>query len=233
MIRDNVAKIFSRIEAVCRKNGQDPNDVTFVGITKYADISQIREAIAAGLTHIGESKVQEAKKKFFASEDFYTKVTKHLVGHLQTNKAKQAVEIFDCIQSVDSLKLAETIEEHAAKINKTVDILIQVNTAGEMQKFGIAPEKTFPLIENIISLKHLRLCGLMTIAPLTTDKAIVHKCFRDLRILRDEVSRRFSQDNRVVMTYLSMGMTDDYEIALEEGSNMIRIGRAIFKDQKE
>ncbi|HQP10640.1 MAG TPA: YggS family pyridoxal phosphate-dependent enzyme [Candidatus Omnitrophota bacterium] len=233
MIRDNIAQIFSRIEAVCRKSGRDPKEIAFVGITKYADISQIKEAVAAGLTHIGENKVQDAKRKFSALEGFPAGVMKHMVGHLQTNKVKQAVEIFDCIQSVDSLKLAETIAEQAAKLNKTIDLLVQVNTAAEDQKFGIAPDETSSLIEQIVPLKNIRLCGLMAIAPLTEDRAIVRKCFRDLRVLREGISEKFSQDGRVAMKYLSMGMTDDYEIALEEGSNMTRIGRAIFRDQEE
>lgn len=229
MIQDNIERILDQIEAVCHRTGRDLSGVTVVGVTKFADIPQIKEAIEAGLKHIGESKVQEARKKFLGFGNFDIKVTRHMIGHLQTNKVKSALEVFDCIQSVDSLKLAVAIEEQAAKRNRSIDILIQVNTAGEQQKFGIAPSGVFAFIEQVIGLKHVRLQGLMTVAPLVEDKEVVRKCFRDLRLLRDEIVNKFSGDDRVAMTYLSMGMTEDYAIALEEGSNMVRIGRAIFQ----
>ena len=229
MIQDNIARILGRIGAVCQRIGRDPNGIAFVAVTKFADVSQIKEVIAAGLTHVGENKVQEARKKFSAFNDPGINLTKHMIGHLQTNKVRPALEVFDCIQSVDSLKLAAAIETQAARLDKNIDILIQVNTAGEQQKFGISPSGTCTLVEQIAGMKHVHLQGLMTIAPLTGEKAIVRKCFRDLRLLRDEVSQRFSDDPRVTMKYLSMGMTDDYEAALEEGSNMVRIGRAVFQ----
>lgn len=221
------------MDTVCQRVGRDPKEITFVAITKIADISQIQEILEAGLTHIGESKVQEAEEKFPALENADIKVTRHMVGHLQTNKVKTALEIFDVIQSVDSIKLAEVIEEQAAKLEKKIDILIQVNTSGEEQKFGAAPPELFLLINRIVELKHLRLQGLMTIAPLVEDKEVIRKCFRDLRFLKDAVEERFSSDRRVSMKYLSMGMSGDYQIAIEEGSSMVRIGRAIFCDQKE
>jgi pyridoxal phosphate enzyme (YggS family) len=226
MIQDNIARIRAKIEDVCRKVGRDPQDITLIGVTKFADISLIEEALAAGVTHLGENKVQDARKKFSLLRDPHRKVTKHMIGHLQTNKVKHALEVFDLIQSVDSLKLATAIEEQAAKMNKVADVLIQVNTSGEEQKFGIAPSDFFILLDDIIPLQHLRVRGLMTMAPFEADRDIIRKCFLDLRLLRDQVKGRFGE--RIDMKYLSMGMTADYDIALEEGANMIRIGSAIF-----
>ena len=230
MIQDNIARISGKIDAVCRRIGRNPDEITFIAVTKFADIPEIKEVIAAGLTHIGENKVQDAQRKFPAFENSQIKVTRHMIGHLQTNKVKQALEVFDCIQSVDSLNLAVAIEPQAAKLNKDIDILVQVNTAGEKQKFGITPSEVSALIERIVELKHVHLQGLMTIAPFVEDREIIRRCFRDLRILRDEISGRFSAEHSITMKYLSMGMTEDYDIALEEGANMIRIGRAVFSN---
>jgi len=227
MIQDNISGILDKITAICQRIGRDPNEIVLVGVTKFADVSQVNEAIQSGLRHIGENKVQEAKKKFSLIKNSDFKVTRHMIGHLQTNKVKHALESFDLIQSVESLKLAATLEARAAGQNRNIDILLQVNTAGDEQKFGCAPREVIELIEEIIKLNHVCLLGLMTIAPLTQDMDITRKCFKDLRLLRDQISGQFTDD--VEMKYLSMGMTDDYEIALEEGSNMIRIGRAIFQ----
>jgi pyridoxal phosphate enzyme (YggS family) len=153
-----------------------------------------------------------------------------MIGHLQTNKAKQAVQLFDLIQSVDSVRLADEIEKEAAKPAKTVDILIEVNTSGEEQKFGVHPDEVPILIKEISHCPHIRLLGLMTMAPLTEEKGRIRRCFRDLRELFDAVEEDFAASSNIQMKYLSMGMTSDYEIALEEGSNMVRIGRAIFKE---
>lgn len=230
MIQDNIARILSEIDDVCRKNGRDPKDIAFVAVTKFADILKIKEVVAAGVMHIGENKVQEAQKKFPALGVPDIKVTRHMIGHLQTNKVKHALEVFDCIQSVDSLKLAVALDAQAAKIDKDIDILIQVNIAGEQQKFGIAPSEAFTLIDEIIKLKHVHLQGLMAIAPLAQDKEVTRKCFRALRLLRDQISERYVDDDRVDMKCLSMGMTNDFQIAIEEGANMVRIGRAIFSE---
>ncbi len=229
MIQDNITRILGQIDTVCCRTGRDPGEITVIGVTKFADTSQIKKAIDAGLKHVGESKVQEARRKFSDFKDSDIQVTRHMIGHLQTNKVKAALEVFDCIQSVDSLKLAAAIEEQAAKLNRSIDILIQVNTAGEEQKFGIDPSEVFTIIKQVIAFKHVCLQGLMTVAPLTDDKEVVRKCFRDLRLLSEEIVNKFSGDDRVAMTHLSMGMTQDYEIALEEGANMVRIGRAIFQ----
>jgi len=228
MIQDNISRILDKITAVCQKIGRDPDEITLVGVTKFADIAKINEALKSGLRHIGENKVQEAQKKFALLEDPDFKVTRHMIGHLQTNKVKHALDCFDLIQSVDTLKLATALQGQALKQDKNINILLQVNTAGEEQKFGLEPSKVVVIVEEIVKLKHVRLMGLMTMAPYAQDAEVARKCFRDLRLLSDRIHEQFSGDD-LEMKYLSMGMTDDYEIALEEGSNMVRIGRAIFQ----
>lgn len=229
MIKDNISNISKHINSVCQRLGMSPEDVTLIGITKYVDSSKIKEMIDGGITSIGENIVQDASKKFSELGAYSQKVTKHLVGHLQSNKAKEAVEIFDLIQSVDRLKLAREINKYAISQNKIVDVLIQVNTSCEDQKSGVKKEDALGLIKNILELKNIRILGLMAIAMLTDDKEVVRKNFRDLRLIRDEVNSMFPFNEQLQMKYLSMGMSDDYEIAIEEGANMIRIGRAIFQ----
>ncbi len=224
MIKERISRIQDDIHQICQKLGRKPQDVTLVGVTKYASPDQIQEAIAAGLKHIAENKVQEAVQKF----PQFSGVTKHFIGHLQANKVKTALQLVDLIQSIDNLKLAQEIQKQAAKLNRQVDILIQVNTSGEKQKFGIDPQKTLRFIEEISQLDYIRVLGLMTMAPLTDNEKIIHDCFGFLRKIRDEVAKHFFGSSKVQMKNLSMGMTDDYKIALEEGSNMVRIGRAIF-----
>lgn len=228
MIKDQIARINSDISLICQKIPRDPQEITLVGVTKYASKNEIKEAMDAGLTDIGENKVQEALKKFSFQEEVKPKVTKHMIGHLQTNKVKQALKVFDLIQTVDSIKLAEKIEKEADRLNKIVDILVQVRTSEEMQKYGVSKEGVLDLLEPIAELKHIRIKGLMTIASYVEDQEEVRICFRKLRQIFDEMAMQFSGVKNVQMIYLSMGMTADYKIALEEGSNMIRIGRAIF-----
>ncbi len=228
MIQANITRILHDIDGICQKNGRDPGEIIVVGVSKFADAAKINEALRFGLKHIGENKIQEAHDKFPSLKSSCGKVTKHMIGHLQTNKVKLALQLFDLIQSVDSIKLAEAIERQASKLNRTSDILIQVNTAGEQQKFGCPPGEVFDLVDRVTSLKHIHVLGLMTIAPRLQDKKVVRQCFRDLRVLRDQINAQFSNIENVEMKYLSMGMSEDYGIALEEGANMLRIGRAIF-----
>jgi len=228
MIKDRIDKVRQEIEEACRKIGRDPQEITMVGVTKYAAAGQIVEAVEGGLTHIGENKVQQAQEKFPALTEFGPKVTRHMIGHLQTNKVKDCLELFDIIQSVDSLKLAEAISKEAGKQGRTADILVQVNTSGERQKFGVAPKEAMALIEQIARLPKLQVHGLMAMAPLGGVEANIRRSFVNLRELRERVIKNFEGSDTVSMTYLSMGMTDDFKIAIEEGSNMVRIGRAIF-----
>ncbi|HBG61077.1 MAG TPA: YggS family pyridoxal phosphate-dependent enzyme [Candidatus Omnitrophica bacterium] len=227
MIKDNISNINRHINSICQRLGISSDDITLIGITKYVDSSKIKEIIDGGVTNIGENIVKDAAKKFSELGDYAKNVTKHLVGHLQTNKAKEAVAVFDLIQSVDRLKLACEINKHAINQNKIVNVLIQVNTSCEAQKSGVEKEHALALIKDISGLKNIRILGLMTVAMLSEDKGIIKKNFKDLRILRDEVKSAFRGSEQIQMKYLSMGMSADYEIAIEEGANMIRIGRAI------
>ncbi len=230
MIRDNVARIRDRIAAICPKAGRHPEEITLVGVTKFASIEDIDQAVAAGINDIAENRVQEAQKKFPLVNPAGRKLTRHLIGHLQTNKVKAALNICDLIQSVDSLKLAGEIERQAAQAGRVADILMQVNTARETQKYGIAPEEALPLIGEVLKLPKVRILGLMAMAPFTEDAKVISACFGDLRRLKENIERSFPDKPGVQMKYLSMGMSHDFEIAIAEGANMVRIGTAIFKE---
>ena len=230
MIQDHILHIKSNITLICKELGRSPEEITLVAVTKFAPLDSIKAAIAAGIHDVGENKVQEALKKYPPLDAEGLTVRKHLIGHLQTNKVKQAVRIFDLIQSVDRLALLEEIQKQAGHLSKVMDILIQVKTSGEAQKYGVAPDEALALLEKAEEFQNIRTVGLMAIAPFTKDEGVIRKCFRDLRKIRDEAAERFSGKPGVKMNILSMGMTEDYRIALEEGSNMIRIGRAIFAE---
>ncbi len=227
-IEENVSRLREDVSRMCQRLDRDPRQITIVAVTKLASQELIQQALEGGITDIAENKVQEALKKYPGLKGPSGIVRRHFIGHLQTNKVKDAVKIFDMIQSVDSLRLAQELEKHSQKLGRPLDILIQVNCSGEKQKFGIGKSGALSLIEAVEELKDLRVLGLMTIAPLTDDERVVRQCFQDLKRLRDRVQKEFAGSPHVQMKFLSMGMTGDYSVALEEGSNMIRIGRAIF-----
>ncbi|MBP9854980.1 MAG: YggS family pyridoxal phosphate-dependent enzyme [Candidatus Omnitrophica bacterium] len=227
MIQDNIHKINKAISSVCQKAHRNPSEITLVAVSKTANVSQINGAIAAGIIHIGENRVQDAKEKFLEL-GAKVEVTRHMLGHLQSNKAKVAVEIFDMIQSVDNIKLAQEIQKHAEKINKKISILVQVNIAGEEQKSGMSSGEVENFIKSVVDFKNIFIEGFMTIGPLTDDKNITRQCFKQLREIFDQTKKQYQSDPRLNIKYLSMGMSEDFEMAIEEGSNMIRIGRAIF-----
>jgi hypothetical protein len=220
-IAENLRTVRSRIEQAAKRSGRNPGDIKLVAATKDVPAGLIKEAINAGLTDIGENRVQEAKQKFDALMD--QPVTWHMIGHLQTNKVKAALEIFSVIQSVDSERLADEISQRA---QKCVEIFIEVNTSGEESKFGIAPEKAARLAEHISGLKNLKLTGLMTVGPLAGDEKAVRTSFRLLKSLFVQIKGLNLSGGE--LKYLSMGMSQDFETAIEEGSNLVRIGRAIF-----
>jgi len=229
MIKDNIVKVLAGVGNACRNSARDPGEITVVGVTKYVPIEVIQEAVDAGIKHIAENRVQEAQSKFPAVLVRNPHLKCHIIGHLQTNKVKDALQVSSLIQSVDSLKLALELEKQAAKNGKAVGILVQFNCAREEQKFGAAPEEALELIESIGHLEHVQIKGLMGMAPYTADQGIIRKTFVDLRLLRDAIKVRFSGHPRVDTGILSMGMSSDYQIAVEEGSTMVRIGSAIFK----
>lgn len=228
MIKDNLSQVRARIDAICSKLNKNPAEVTLVCVTKESSIPQILEAAQSGITDIGENRIQDAWDKFDLVSQKAT-LKWHMIGHLQTNKVRQALKIFDMIHSVDSLRLAQELSKEAQKINKNIDILIQVNSSGEKTKFGIKPQDTTRLINDIANLKSVSARGLMTIAPLVDDPEKTRPFFRSLRVLRDRIADEFKGSPQVKMDYLSMGMSQDFEVALEEGSNMLRIGSLIFK----
>lgn len=197
--------------------------ITLVAVTKNHGVDLMREAIDAGATDIGENRVQEAAEKF---QTLNRKVIRHLIGHLQTNKAKAAVKFFDLIQSVDSQHLAAALDKAAASINKVQDVLIQVNAAREPQKSGVMLEDLDGLIKFVEAAKNLRLRGLMMIAPNLEDVNECRPFFKQMRELFDEL-----KTNREAFDFLSMGMTHDYKIAVEEGANVVRVGTAIFGER--
>ena len=203
--------------------GRNPDEITIVAVTKTVPPDRIQQAVEAGISVLGENRVQEAATKI---SEVKGDVSWHMVGHLQRNKVKRAVGMFDMIQSVDSLELAREIDKRCAQVGKTMDVLIEVNTSGEETKFGVEPESTLDLVGAISQLSSIRVKGLMTIGAFTENESVVKKCFATLRQLADDI--RNAQIKGVEMQLLSMGMSSDYIWAIEEGSNMLRIGTAIF-----
>lgn len=232
MIKDNLARLRQEIADACRQSGRRSEEITLVGVTKFVSLEDIQEAINAGLTEIAENRVQEAEKKFPPLLAANPRIKRHLIGHLQSNKAKDAVAVCDLIQSVDSIKLAQEIEKHAIKLNKNVDVLLQFNTAEEPQKFGATASDALSLVEAAGKLTKVKVVGLMAMAPYTEDQGIIRKAFADLRGIRDLIIKKFSGHASVHMKILSMGMSSDYKIAIEEGSTMIRVGSALFKKEE-
>jgi len=226
-IAENLAQIIENINSATSKasnRGKKISDsVKLLAVTKNHDVLAMQEAIAAGVMAIGENRIQEALEK---AELLKTKVEWQLIGHLQTNKVRQAVSLFDIIQSVDSERLAIEIDRAAGKIAKRQDIFMQINVANEDTKFGISASEIIPFGQFISNLEHVRLCGLMTVAPFYENTELTRPIFREMYQLFMEL-----RDANLVNTkveWLSMGMTNDYIVAVEEGSNLVRIGTGIF-----
>ena len=225
-IVDNIINIKQRIQNTCHKIGRDASEITIVAVTKTVPADAIRLAVQNGIQHIGENRIQEADEKF---QQLGKIATWHLVGHLQSNKVKKALQLFDCIQSVDSLHLAQEISRRIVEGQREVDCLIEVNTSEEATKYGVAVDGVLNLIKQISLLPGIRIKGLMTIGAFVPDPEQVRPGFKLLKELGNEILK--AGVDKVEMKYLSMGMTNDFEVAIEEGSNMIRIGRAIFGER--
>jgi pyridoxal phosphate enzyme (YggS family) len=213
-IRENVAAVEARIAAACARAGRSPDDVTLVGVSKTFPADAVEEALAAGITHVGENRVQEARDK---RPLVCGSARWHLIGHLQSNKAKDAVRLFDVIESVDSLDLAEKLAKAAAAAGKRQELLVQINVGNEPQKSGIPTAEVDAIVKKIVALDSVDVRGLMAIPP-AGEPEDARPFFRTLRAMRDTLGLR----------ELSMGMSEDFEIAIEEGSTMVRVGRAIF-----
>ena len=231
MIKENFLNIKERISLVCSKIKKDPQSVTIVAVSKNRSAAQIKEAINLGLGDIGENRVQEALIKYneLRTQELASPRTIrwHMVGHLQTNKVKEAVKVFSLIHSVDSLRLAAEIGKQAAGINKVQDILIEVKTSPEAAKYGVLPADTPALLREAVKFKNLKIKGLMTVAPLVDNPEQARPYFKALREIFEYLNGLSSIGCR--LSILSMGMSEDFEVALEEGANMVRIGRAIFE----
>ncbi len=221
----NLEGIRQRIENASKRSGRSPDDVTLIAVTKTYSPELINEAIDAGVTDIGENKVQEVVEKF----DKVKPVRWHLIGHLQTNKVKYIIDKVYMIHSVDSIKLMDEIERQAKKHNLKMKILIQVNITGEETKFGISPDQIDEMIEHAETLDNVEVCGLMTIMPKIDNEVSLRLHFVNIKRIYIDISSK-KYDN-ICMKYLSMGMSGDFETAIEEGSNMVRIGRAIFGER--
>jgi len=217
-IAENLAKVRERIGRAAERAGREADDVTLIVVTKTVDVPRIREAVAAGATDLGENYVQEALPKW---EAIGPGVRWHFIGHLQRNKAKQAVRIFSTIQSVDSLPLAIEIGRRALDRGAPADVLIEVNLSGEVSKFGVLPEDALHFAEEASAVPGVRLLGLMGMAPFVDDPEEARPYFARLKGLWDKLR---PEQRR----WLSMGMSQDFETAVEEGSNMVRIGTAVF-----
>ncbi len=226
MLKNNLEQVQNNIKAACEKCQRNYEDVTLIAVSKTKPLSDIEELITYGTTEFGENKVQELTDKF---EHVSTKVNWHLIGHLQTNKVKYIVDKAVLIHSVDSYKLAAEIEKEAAKKNVIANILIQVNIAHEDTKFGILETEVYDLIDKIKDFEHIKIKGLMTIAPFVENPEENRVHFRNLyQLLLDIKSKNI--DN-IDMSILSMGMTNDYEVAIEEGATMVRVGTGIFGER--
>lgn len=236
-IAHNLAVVRERIAKAAEKSGREAQAVRLIGVTKTRPIEQIKEAIEAGLTEVGENRVQEAAEKFArvdmkASEDIEDgkvarrNITLHLIGSLQRNKARQAVDLFDCIQSIDRVELVHALDKSHADhlVRQKLPVLVQVNLTGEASKSGVSPANLPTLADSVLESDNLRGAGLMTIARLGADERELRHTFTTLRLLLDDLRRSHSAD----WSELSMGMSDDYEVAIEEGATVIRLGRALF-----
>jgi pyridoxal phosphate enzyme (YggS family) len=222
-VRENIQSVRSRIAGALKRSGREAERVTLVTVTKTVDIAKIQEALNVGITHIGENRLQEAEPKIKALKD-RSDITWHMIGHLQTNKAKRAIELFQIIHSVDSLRLAKEINKRALQYEKVMDVLLEVNVSGESSKYGLSVEELIPVVQEATLFEGISVKGLMTMAPFVADPEETRPYFRKLR----EAFMLLKEKGIGRMEYLSMGMTNDFEVAIEEGANIVRIGTAIF-----
>ena len=222
-IAENWKRVNERVAEAAVKAGRDPSEITVIAVTKTHPAETVEEALKAGVTDTGENRVQE----FLSKEPGVTSPCRwHLIGHLQTNKVSKVIGKFAMIHSVDSLKLAEKLSNAGDREGITTDILVEVNTSGEESKFGLETDRALELCGDIAGLPALNLQGLMTVGPWVEDITVLSKSFSSLRLLGEKI--KDAGINGISMEHLSMGMTDDFEIAIAEGSTIVRLGRVIF-----
>lgn len=223
--RHNLAAIRARIDAACRRAGRNPDQVRLLPVSKTIDEARIRLSYAAGCRQLGENKVQEAHRKWLAMADL-ADLRWSVIGHLQTNKARLVAQFAAEFQALDSLRVAEALERRLQAAGRSLDVFVQVNTSGEASKYGLAPAQVPAFLKALPTFSALRVRGLMTLALLSAEAEPVRDCFRLLRTLRDRL--RQEAPAAIGLEELSMGMSGDFEIAIEEGATVVRIGQAIF-----
>jgi hypothetical protein len=225
---ENIKNIYRKISSAAIRSGRSPFDVKLIAVTKTVPIERVKEAVDLGIRELGENRVQEAKEKIsnIKYQISNENIKWHLIGHLQKNKAKTAVQLFDLIHSLDSLELADLINNYAEKVGKIQRVLVQVKLSEEESKHGVAKEDLMGLIEAVSKMKNIRLEGLMTMPPFFDDPEKARPFFRQLRKLRDEAEQKGFK-----LPELSMGMTNDFEVAILEGATMVRIGTGIFGER--
>lgn len=222
-IKQNLDDIYTRIKAAAEKSGRKAKDIKLIAVTKTVEVDRIRNVSEYGVPDFGENRVQELLEKY----DKFDEATKwHLIGHLQTNKVKYIIDKVHMIHSVDSFELAKEIDNRAGKTGKKMNVLLQVNVSGEETKFGIRPEEVNEYVEYISRLKNLSLRGMMTIAPFADNTQEIRPIFKNLYDIFIDIKNK--RIDNVSMDYLSMGMSNDFEVAIEEGANIVRIGTGIF-----
>ncbi len=231
MIEERFKSVMNRIRSAAESCGRSASEVGLVAVAKNVDADRIREAIRCGVNAIGENYIQEARKKLELLGSPADHVSFHFIGHLQTNKAKYAVRLFDMIQSVDSFKLARAIDEQASKTNKIQDVLIQINVGDEARKSGVAFQETEELVYQMGQLNHVALKGFMAIPPYFDDPERTRPYLSAIREFRNQIAVRNDLPSNAVLDELSMGMTNDFEIAVTEGATIVRIGTAIFGER--
>lgn len=235
-IADNIQRVQERIANACARSGRDPGAVTLVAVTKQQTVEAMLAAVAAGLQQLGENRVEEAVVKISQVAAAATQqVTWHMVGHIQSRKAKQVVPLFDLVQSVDSLRLAQRLSRLAQERGRDLPVLLEINVSGEASKYGLsgynwqkdeaARQQLWQEVSAILALPGLDARGLMTMAPFGAEERVIRRVFADMSALRESLDADLPE--------LSMGMTDDFPIAIEEGATMIRVGRAIFGERNK
>ncbi len=222
-IKENIEKIEELVDISARKTGRTKDDIKLIGVTKTISVDKIREALDNGIRDIGENKIQELEWKIEELKDI---PNYHMIGHLQTNKFKYIVGKTNLIHSLDRMSLVKEIDKRSKQNNLVTDVLLQVNIAREDSKFGLYKEDLLGFLEDVLSYQNIRIKGLMTMAPHTDNEDLIRSVFRELNQLKKDIETRNYKE--LDMDYLSMGMTNDFQIAVEEGSNMVRVGSGIF-----
>jgi len=223
-IRENLLRVMERMEKAARKAGRDPNEIKLVAVSKTVEVAQVKEAIEAGVSILGENYVQEAQKKI---EEIGHPVSWHFIGHLQSNKAKYAIRLFDMIHSLDSIPLAEELNRRAEQADRGIHVMVEVNLSKEATKFGTDEERVLNLAKRIHHLHHLSLEGLMTMPPYFDSPEMSRPYYIALRELKERIV-----NEGIPVKELSMGMSNDFETAIEEGATYVRVGTAIFGPRK-